>query len=90
MSVKGKGGRELFLEYINEGRKARLKENAGKYQKMVPANVRAAIARVAGVSDISLDQLSAKEREALYKAAAKLHRDIEVAYMLLVSTHTRD
>lgn len=82
-------GREAFLKMISENRKARLEKTAEKYAKL-PPNIRAAIAKVAGVENERLDRLSVKDRAAMFKAVKELREQLERALVILVGAQTQD
>lgn len=77
--------RQSFLKQLNENRMRRLKNTANKYAKL-PENIRAAIATVAGVENIRLDELSQKDCAALKVAAKRLKNSLAAAVGLLIAT----
>lgn len=81
-------GRTEFLKMLHARRAERIKETADKYAKL-PANIRAAIAKVAGVENARLDQLSDKDRAELMRAAHGMMRQIDAAYALLLTAQVQ-
>lgn len=82
-------GREEFLKMLSENRKARIQKTADQYAKL-PPNIRAAIAKVAGVENERLDRLSVKDRAALFKAVKDLREKVDRAYLILIAAQTLD
>lgn len=80
-------GRENFLKWLRERREGWIKESAEKYAKL-PENIRAAIARVAGVENVRLDELSAADRKKLFDSCKELRVKIDRAFVLLMAAHT--
>ena len=82
------GGRAEFLKMLHARRAERIKETADKYVKL-PANIRAAIAAVAGVENARLDQLTDQGRAELMRAAHGLMRQIDAACAILLAAQVQ-
>lgn len=77
-----KNRKGVMAKYVNPARIARLPKVADEYAKL-PSNVRAAIARVAGVEDARLDAISHKGRVKMLEEVERLIRNLEKARELL-------
>lgn len=80
-------GYQNFRKFISERRQSHLMDTANRYSK-VNANVRAAVARVAGVEDVRLDEMSAEDRALLFKAVKYLRKKIDSAHLILLGAQT--
>lgn len=77
-----KAKRGVMAKYVNPARIARLPKVADEYAKF-PSNVRAAIARVAGVEDVRPDAVSHKGRVKMLDAVEGLLQHLGAARELL-------
>lgn len=82
-------GRANFVKWLNERRATKLAENSTRYAKL-PENIRAAIAKVAGVKNETLDNLTAKDRRALFLAVCDLQKKLEAARYILTATQIQE
>ncbi len=86
-SIKTGAGRAEFVQWLGARRAARLFDTANDYEKM-PDNIRAAVARVAGVADLRLDELTPEDRRKLFKACGQLREKLDRAFLLLMRANT--
>lgn len=77
--------RQEYLRWLREDRKKRLVQAANKYDEL-PPNIRAAISKVAGVSNVRLDELGAADRRKLNIETRKLIATLVKAHAIIVST----
>jgi len=77
--------RQEYLKWLRSERAKRLKQNADKYEQM-PPNIRAAIAKVAGVANDRLDELSAPDRRKLNISTRKLIGELVKAHAIIAAT----
>lgn len=84
MSEIGKHRLE-HLKWLRADRAKRLTQSANKYQEL-PPNIRAAIAKVAGVDNKRLDELPAPDRRRLNVSTRKLISELVKAHAIIVST----
>lgn len=77
--------RQEYLKWLRADRKKRLTRAANKYDEL-PANIRAAVAKVAGVSNVRLDELTAPDRRKLNIETRKLIALLVKAHAIIVST----
>lgn len=82
-------GRDEFMRWLSGRRQEKLHETTRKYEAL-PANIRAAIARVAGVQNAAICNLSSQDRAALWQAVKGLRSQIDNAYAILLSAQTLD
>jgi len=88
MTLSTSDGRKKYVsETLRVMREGNLTSNSAKYEKL-PENIRAAIAKVAGVQNMPLVELSAIDRKALFQACKGLRDKIDRAYLLLLSVNT--
>lgn len=80
-------GRKAWMDALAKMRADRIAETSAKYEKL-PENIRAAVARVAGVENKPLAELSAEDRKKLKQAAKGLVNQLVAAYGLLVAADT--
>ncbi len=73
---------DIVKKYVNPARIAAIPKTAEAYAKM-PANIRAAVAKVAQVENVGLEQLSHKDRLKLLGAVDYLLENLATAQKLL-------
>lgn len=77
--------RQEYLKWLRADRKKRLTQAANKYAEL-PPNIRAAIAKVAGVENVRLDELTAPDRRKLNIETRKLIAVLVKAHAIIVPT----
>lgn len=77
--------RQEYLKWLRADRAKRLEQAANKYAEF-PPNIRAGIAKVAGVENVRLDVLGAADRRKLNISTRKLIADLVKAHAIIVST----
>ncbi len=77
-------GRQEYLKWLREDRKKRLADAANRYETL-PANIRAAIAKVAGVENVRLDEQGAANIRKLNIQTRKLIAQLVNAHAIIAS-----
>ena len=77
--------RREYLKFLKADRIQRLTQSANKYAEL-PPNIRAAIAKVAGVENVRLDALSAPDRRKLNVETRKLIAQLVKAHAIIAAT----
>lgn len=77
--------RQEYLKWLRADRAKRLKQNAEKYAEL-PPNIRAAIAKVAGVENKRLDELGSIDRRRLNIETRKLIATLVKAHVIIAAT----
>lgn len=77
--------RQEYLKWLRADRKKRLIQAADKYAEF-PPNIRAAIAKVAGVDNKRLDELTAPERRKMNIETRKLITTLVKASQIIAAT----
>lgn len=76
--------RQEYLKWLRADRQKRLLQSANKYAEF-PPNIRAAIAKVAGVENVRLDALGAADRRKLNIETRKLIATLVKAHAIIAS-----
>jgi hypothetical protein len=79
--------RQEYLKWLRADRAKRLAQNAELYAA-IPANIRAAIAKVAGVDNKRLDELDAAQRRKMNIETRKLIATLIKAHVIIAATDT--
>lgn len=82
---KLQNGRQEYLKWLRADRAKRLKQAADQYAAM-PPNIRAAVAKVAGVDNKRLDELTSPDRRKLNISTRKLIADLVKAHAIIART----
>lgn len=77
--------RQEYLKWLRADRAKRLKQSAVLYEAIAP-NIRAAIAKVAGVPFTRLDELNAAERRKMNVSTRKLIAELVKAHAIISAT----